>query len=48
MNTEIREQVLHLGGDITVKTVSSAAYERFEQQCRLKEVHTLPPASRCC
>ena len=41
MNTEIREQVLHLGGDITVKTVSSAAYERFEQQCRLKEVHTL-------
>ncbi len=41
MNTEIREQVLHLGGDVTVKTVSSAAYERFEQQCRLKEVHTL-------
>ncbi len=41
MNTEIREQVLHLGGDITVTTVSSAANERFEQQCRLKEVHTL-------
>ena len=53
MNTEIREQVLHLGGDITVKTVSSAAYERFEQQCRLKEVHTLDltgvaPADSAC
>ncbi len=46
MNTEIREQVLHLGGDITVKTVSSAAYERFEQQCRLKEVHTLDLSRR--
>ncbi|MDO5073300.1 MAG: STAS domain-containing protein [Neisseria animaloris] len=41
MNTEVKDGVLYLGGDVTVKTVASAAYAQFEQQCRLKEVHTL-------
>lgn len=41
MNTEIRNGVLHLGGDITVKTVTGANYVQFEQQCRANEVHTL-------
>lgn len=41
MNTEIRDGVLHLSGDITVKTLSEAAYRRFEQQCRLKDTAAL-------
>lgn len=41
MNSEIRDQVLYLSGDITVKTVTEAAYRQFEQQCRLKETVTL-------
>ncbi|WP_416191459.1 STAS domain-containing protein [Neisseria sp. CCUG12390] len=37
MNSELRDSVLHLSGDITVKTVTDAAYRQFERQCRLKE-----------
>ena len=37
MNTEIRNGVLYLSGDITVKTVNAAAYAQFEQQCRADE-----------
>ena len=45
MQTEIRNGVLHLSGDITVKTVGKAAYTQFEQQCRSSEVHTLDLAA---
>lgn len=41
MNSEIRGHVLHLGGDITVKTITAAAHSRFEQQCRLKDITVL-------
>lgn len=41
MNSEIRDNVLYLGGDITVKTVTETAYRQFEQQCRLKETAVL-------
>lgn len=41
MNSEIRNGVLYLSGDITVKTVNAAAHSRFEQQCRLKDISAL-------
>lgn len=41
MNSETRDGVLYLSGDITVKTVTNAAYARFEQQCRLKDLTAL-------
>lgn len=41
MKTEVRENVLYLAGDVTVKTVTPAAYARFEKQCRLKETAVL-------
>ena len=41
MNTEIRNGVVYLSGDITVKTVNAAAYAQFEQQCRADEVNAL-------
>ncbi|UOO81894.1 STAS domain-containing protein [Uruburuella testudinis] len=41
MNSESRNGVLYLSGEVTVKTVASANYARFEQQCRAHEVHTL-------
>ncbi|MGF6148586.1 Predicted NTP binding protein (contains STAS domain) [Kingella potus] len=34
MNCELRDGVLYLSGDITVKTVQPAAYQRFRQLCR--------------
>ncbi|MDO5639567.1 MAG: STAS domain-containing protein [Neisseria sp.] len=41
MNTEIRNGVLYLAGDVTVKTVNGAAYAQFEQQCRAADVRAL-------
>lgn len=41
MNSEIRDNVLYLSGDITVKTVTETAYRQFERQCRLKETGAL-------
>lgn len=41
MKSEVRGRVLHVAGDVTVKTLSPAAYARFEQQCRLKETAVL-------
>ncbi|MFC3874732.1 STAS domain-containing protein [Neisseria musculi] len=37
MESEVRNGVLYVGGNVTVKTVTQAVYSRFEQQCRLKE-----------
>ncbi len=37
MESEVRDGVLYVGGNVTVKTVTQAVYSRFEQQCRLKE-----------
>ena len=33
MHTETRGDTLHLTGDITVKTLTAAAFARFTQQC---------------
>ena len=41
MHTETRNGVLYVAGDITVKTLSQAAFARFREQCRLKEVLSL-------
>lgn len=41
MESEVRGGVLHVKGEVTVKTVTSAAYGLFEQQCRLNETHTV-------
>lgn len=37
MHTELNNGTLHISGDITVKTLTREAFERFQQQCRLKE-----------
>ncbi|PSJ80262.1 STAS domain-containing protein [Neisseria iguanae] len=41
MNSELRDSVLYLSGNITAQTVTDAAYRQFEQLCRLKETSTL-------
>lgn len=41
MKSEVRNGILHISGDVTVKTVTSAAYAQFEQQCRLKEIEAI-------
>lgn len=41
MNLELRDNVLYLSGDITVKSVTETTYRQFEQQCRLKETDAL-------
>lgn len=37
MKTEIRDGTLYLSGDVTVKTLTAAAFARFREQCRLKD-----------
>lgn len=41
MNSETRDGTLYLSGDITVKTVTAAAFAGFERQCRLKDIRIL-------
>lgn len=41
MNTEIRNGILYIIGDVTVKTVNSTNFSLFSQQCRLKEISKL-------
>lgn len=38
MQSDIRQDTLFISGDVTVKTLTDAAYARFQQQCRLKEI----------
>lgn len=38
MHTELKNGILHIGGDITVKTLTGEAFERFRQQCRLNGI----------
>lgn len=37
MQTELHDGTLYVGGDVTVKTLTAAAFTRFREQCRLKE-----------
>lgn len=41
MISETHNGIIYLSGEVTVKTVTNAAYQQFEQQCRLNDVHTL-------
>ena len=41
MQTELRDGTLHISGDITVKTLTAAAFTRFRQQCRLKDTRAV-------
>lgn len=41
MNSEARNGTLYISGEVTVKTLTDAAYTRFQEQCRLKEVVAL-------
>ncbi|OSI10452.1 STAS domain-containing protein [Neisseria zoodegmatis] len=41
MQSEVRDGVLYVKGEVTVKTITPANYARFEQQCRLNETHTV-------
>ena len=41
MNSETRDGTLYLSGDITVKTVTAAAFAGFGRQCRLKDIRIL-------
>ena len=41
MNSETRDGTLYLSGDITVKTVTAAAFAGFWRQCRLKDIRIL-------
>ena len=41
MQTELRDGTLHISGDVTVKTLTAAAFTRFRQQCRLKDTRVV-------
>ncbi|EGV36805.1 STAS domain-containing protein [Neisseria weaveri] len=41
MNSEIRDGILYIQGEVTVKTVTTPAYTQFEQQCRLKNINMI-------
>ena len=41
MNLDTREPTLFLSGDITVKSIDSAAYRQFEQACTPAAIQTL-------
>ena len=41
MQIELRDGTLHISGDVTVKTLTSAAFTRFRQQCRLKDTRAV-------
>ena len=41
MNLDTREPTLFLSGDITVKSIDSAAYRQFEQDCTPAAIQTL-------
>lgn len=41
MNSETCDGTLYLSGDITVKTVTAAAFAGFGRQCRLKDIRIL-------
>ena len=41
MQTELRDGTLHISGDVTVKTLTAAAFTRFRQQCRLKDTRAV-------
>ncbi|QEY23845.1 STAS domain-containing protein [Neisseria animalis] len=45
MNSELRDGVLYIGGEVTVKTVTDTAYTHFKQQCRLQNLDTVDFAS---
>ena len=38
MHTEFNNETLRVSGDITVKTLTGEAFERFQQQCRLNGI----------
>ncbi|MCP1660512.1 STAS domain-containing protein [Neisseria perflava] len=38
MNSEPRNGVLYISGEVTVKTVTGSVYAKFEQQCRLNDI----------
>ena len=46
MNSETRDGTLYLSGDITVKTVTAAAFVGFGRQCRLKDIRDLAEVGR--
>lgn len=41
MNSENRNGTLYLSGEVTVKTVTSAPYTKFRQQCRATETQQI-------
>ncbi|WP_107688941.1 STAS domain-containing protein [Neisseria wadsworthii] len=41
MNTEIRENVLLLSGEVTVTTVTAATFRQFRQACASPKIETL-------
>ncbi|MBH5818744.1 sulfate transporter, partial [Neisseria meningitidis] len=41
MHTELNNGTLHISGDVTVKTLTAAAFTRFRQQCRLKDTRAV-------
>lgn len=41
MKLSTQNGILSISGEVTVKTVNESLYRQFEQQCRLKDVHTL-------
>ena len=48
MQTELRDGTLHISGDVTVKTLTAAAFTRFRQQCRLKDTRAVDMSGVGC
>ena len=47
MHTEFNNETLRVSGDITVKTLTGEAFERFQQQCRLNGIIAVDFSGAC-
>ena len=39
MQSEIRENIVYVAGEVSVQTINQAALAQFTQQCRQPEIH---------
>ena len=41
MQSEIRDNIVYVAGEVSVQTVNQAALAQFTQQCRQPEIHAI-------
>ena len=41
MQSEIRDNIVYVAGEVSVQTVNQAALAQFAQQCRQPEIHAI-------